>query len=345
MTVQKTRQPHRSKTVRLCRKKRIGVAILLITILLTNLVGSTVAQSGHTLFGDVKVDESKTDGLSPMSLDLLLYNLGGLIVARQRVSTNGRYRFLGLRPGEYDLVVEVENAEVARIRVTISGGAPTDNRQDLEFEWKPGFKGNLTEKKRTVSAADFYKRAGANQSLFEKGQAAVDNKKYSEAVAFFRQLLAQDQQDFQAWTELGTAYFLSDKKDDAEKAYVEAIKVRPTFALAQMNLGRVRVVQKKFEEAIPPLSTAVELNPASAEANYQLGEAYLQIKKGSKAVGYLNEAARLGRAEAHLRLASLYNAAGMKDKAAFEYEEFLKKKPDYPDRKKLEQYINENKKS
>jgi Tfp pilus assembly protein PilF len=75
-----------------------------------------------------------------------------------------------------------------------------------------------------------------------------------------------------------------------------------------------------------------------------LGEAYLQIKKGSKAVPYLTEAAKLGKADAHLRLATLYNAVGLKDKAALEYEEFLKKRPDYKDRKALEQYISENKK-
>ncbi|MCM3870416.1 MAG: hypothetical protein ND895_06985, partial [Pyrinomonadaceae bacterium] len=50
-----------------------------------------------------------------------------------------------------------------------------------------------------------------------------------------------------------------------------------------------------------------------------------------------------GMTEAHLRLASLYHAAGLKDKAAIEFEEFLKKKPDYPERKKLEQYIAQNK--
>ena len=49
-------------------------------------------------------------------------------------------------------------------------------------------------------------------------------------------------------------------------------------------------------------------------------------------------------ADAHLRLASLYNLAGYKDKAALEYENFLKKKPDYPSRKILEEYIQANKK-
>ena len=75
-----------------------------------------------------------------------------------------------------------------------------------------------------------------------------------------------------------------------------------------------------------------------------MGEAYLRLKKGSKAIPYLNEAARLGKIEGHLDLAWLYNAAGLKEKAVIEYEELLRKKPDYPDRKKLEQYIGENKK-
>lgn len=107
-------------------------------------------------------------------------------------------------------------------------------------------------------------------------------------------------------------------------------------------------MQKNFEAAISPLSAAVEVRGTSADANYYLGEAYLQIKKGSKAVGYLNEAIKLdpvGKAEAHLRLATLYNAVGMKDKAAAEYEAFLKKQPDHPNRKKFEQYIVQNKKS
>jgi hypothetical protein len=35
----------------------------------------------------------------------------------------------------------------------------------------------------------------------------------------------------------------------------------------------------------------------------------------------------------------------MKDKAALEYEEYLKKNPTYPERDKLKEYIQNNKKS
>ena len=92
------------------------------------------------------------------------------------------------------------------------------------------------------------------------------------------------------------------------------------------------------------LNRAVEVQPKSGEANLLLGEAYLQLRKGSKAIPYLNAAANNGKPEAHLRLGWLYNAAGMKDKAAAEYEEFLKKQPNFADRQKLEDYIAANKK-
>jgi len=42
-------------------------------------------------------------------------------------------------------------------------------------------------------------------------------------------------------------------------------------------------------------------------------------------------------------LAALYNAKGLKDKAATEYSDFLKVRPDYPERKKLELFISSNK--
>lgn len=319
--------------------------LCLVIALVTPLTGSpAMAQSGLTLYGDLKVDETKADGKVPLSLTIIIYTLGGNVVGRQSVPSGGRYRFNNLRAGEYDLAVEVETSEIARIRVSVAGTPGADLRQDLEFEWKPGMTGP-TSKPGTVSAADLYKRSTTNEATFRRAQEAVDKKKYGEAVNLFRQLLDSDAGDFQAWTELGTTYLLQEKHDDAEKAYLKALEVRPSFTLPLANLGRLLILEKKFDAAVEHLLRALELQPTSAEINFLLGDAYLQNKKGSKAVGYLNEAAKLGKYEAHLRLAMLYNAAGYKDRASIEYEEFLKKVPNYPDRKKLEQYISANKKS
>ena len=60
---------------------------------------------------------------------------------------------------------------------------------------------------------------------------------------------------------------------------------------------------------------------------------------------HLNKAVELApqeKAEIDLRLAMLYNAAGLKDRASGEYKAFLKKFPDHPEKAKLEKYIADN---
>jgi tetratricopeptide (TPR) repeat protein len=327
---------------RLVPRRRLNS--LLFSVLLT--LGGTncvFGQTGITLWGDVKVDERNAHGNSPASITVILYQLGGgTIFGRETVPVNGRYRFNNLRAGEYELAVEVQTAEIARIRVSVAGRPGSDSQQDLEFEWKGN--NSLPNKPGTISAADVYKRTATNDALFKKAQQAINKKNYEEGLTVFQQIVDGDKEDFQAWTELGTAYLMMDKKSEAEKAYQRAVETRPTFALALLNLGRVRVAQKKYEAAITALTQLLELQPESPDGNYLLGEAYLQIKKGSKAVPYLDKAAQIGRPEAHLRLATLYDSAGLKDRAAHEYEEYLKKQPNDPARKKLEKYIAENKK-
>jgi len=296
----------------------------------------------HVLYGDIKVESSDAESANKaLTFEVQLYIINGTIIGRQTIPRDGRYRFMDLRNGEYEVVVMWENSEVSRTRVRVDSVYKNDFRQDITLELRANGKAAAPG---TVSVADFYKRPAANEKLFVKAKHATDQKHYDEASAALQELLALDPKDFQAWSELGTVFLLSEKPDDSEKAYLRSIAERPTFFLAHLNLGRLRSLRKNFEGAIEPLIEAVRIQPESADANYYLGEAYLQIKKGSKAVPHLTAAAKLGRPEAHLRLATLYNAAGMKDKAAAEYEEFLKKRPDHKDRKALEQYISENKK-
>jgi Tfp pilus assembly protein PilF len=304
-------------------------------------VAASAQGGGHMLYGDFKVDESKAEGPMPLSFDLILYSENGSVVARQSVASKGSYRFLNLPNGWYNLAVEVEGAEVARLRVQVVSTFKTDFRQDISMEWR-GLPG--AGKTGNVSAADFYKRAPAGQKLYDRAAEAMGAKKYSDASALLLQVVGADAQDYQAWTELGTSYLFQDKAEEAERAYLRAAEAKPTYALAYVNLGRMRLAQKNYDGAIEVLTKAVALQPPSADANFLLGEAYLQIKKGSKAVPYLEEAARLGRTDAHLRLAKLYDAVGMKDRAAAEYEKLLNAKPDHPDKEKLKRYIEENKK-
>jgi tetratricopeptide (TPR) repeat protein len=330
--------------------KRTSICLVSLALMLVCLsFGVARGQGSQTLYGDFKVDESKAgQAAKPISYDLILYYDTGVIAGRQTVSNGGRYRFVNMPNGVYFLAVELENNEVARIRVELlRSNYKADHRQDVELTLQALPGAAKSTKAVNISVDDFYNRTAANQKRFEKAQSAADSKKYAEAVTGFKSLVADDPNDFQAFTELGTVYLAQKSLSDAESAYLQATKIKPGFFLALLNLGRVRLMENNYEGAIEALTKAIESKSTSAPANYYLGEAYLQNKKGSKAVTYFYEALKLdpvGMAEAHLRLATLYNAVGLKDKAAFEYEQFLKKVPDYPDKKKLQDYVTANKK-
>jgi len=330
--------------------KQTTLSIAVLFLVATSVLAQSTREASRrtpgtqTIYGDITVHESSgAENSRPLSLDLLLYTEAGNLQSRQTVSSKGRYRFINLNAGRYYIVIELESREIARLNVDLSSTLLTDIRQDIEFQWQP----SGATKAAVLSAADQFDRPARTAAIFKKASSAIKDKHYDQAVDLLHQVVEIDPADFPAWAELGRAYFLQKNYVEAENAYLQAISKQPKYGTGLISLGRLRIVQKNFDGAIEALTQAVKVEPTSPEANYFLGEAYLQNKKGSLAVGYLNEAIKLdpvGMADAHLRLATLYNAVGMKDKAANEYEQFLKKVPDYPDKKKLEEYVTANKK-
>jgi tetratricopeptide (TPR) repeat protein len=198
-----------------------------------------------------------------------------------------------------------------------------------------------------VNVADLYERSSANKALYKRAKQEMDAKSYKEAIATFNQLTTADPADYWALSDLGMLQFIQKDYEAAEKSFAAALTAKPDHFPALLNQGRVQMARNNYEGAAASLEAAIKADPKSASANFFLGETYLQLKKGSKAVVSFNAAIALdpvGMADAHLRLGALYNGANLKDRAATEYEAFLKVKPDYPERKKLEDYIAANKK-
>lgn len=326
---------------------RLRFSWLLSLSLLFTLTGYVQGQAGfgrklppgtpkHVIFGDLKVEGSEQPG-APKSYLVILKNSAGVIFGRDSIAAGGRFRFLNVPNADYELVVEVNNSEVYRSRFVLSESRSSDLQKDIELIWR--------KPQQTTSRGIVYARGRSTRGPFEKGQQKVAEGKLKEAAKLFEQVVTEDPKDFEAWTELGTVQFRRKKWDDAERSYREATRARADYLLAWLNLGKLQLDRNQPDQAIESFTKAVTLDPESAEGNHLLGEAYLRMKKGSKAVGFLYEAIRLdpeGKAEVHLRLAQLYNAAGMKDRAANEYKEFLAKRPDWPQRKELEDYIEKH---
>src|SRR5687768_6080672 len=173
-----------------------------------------IGGGSYTLFGDLLVNEGKEPGVKPLVYEVVVNNIGGLPAARQIVHPGGRYQFMNLAAGQYELVVLLEHEEVARTRVEILAG-PTQERvrQDITLAWKPG----PPAKSASISAADFYKRSESNERLFLRAKQATDQKRYDDSITALKELVTADPRDFQAWTELGTVYLFKQDYDESEK--------------------------------------------------------------------------------------------------------------------------------
>lgn len=299
--------------------------------------------SGNTSRGTLtgKVTLRGLDPSLPKPAVFVLVLLNGVFMDRRQVFDNGNYSIPNVPRENVTVAIEVNGAEVGKqpLPPSLIGTM----RQDFDIDLSQGQ--NAAGKTGVVSAKSLYSRSDENEKLFEKAIAASKDTKPDKAINLFKQSVANDPKDFVAWTELGTLYFRNNKSSEAEIAYLKALELKPDFIVALSNLGRVYLVENKPENAINILTVAVETDPVSANAQHLLGEAYLQIKKGSKAVVHLYEALRLApieKAEIHLRLASLYNGAGLKEKAVEEYKQFLEKVSKHPDKEKIEKYIKEN---
>jgi tetratricopeptide (TPR) repeat protein len=266
----------------------------------------------------------------------------GVLVARQRVQNRGGFTFNGVPTNGVTLIVEVDNQEIGSYPVGTLSPPPMPNRKDIFLVWS-NVERRVGTANEVVSLRNAYHRTEENQKAFEKAMASVKDQK--AAIKLLKQITERDTNDFVAWTELGNLYFKEEKFAEAEGAYAKALALKADFLPAMMNRGKLQLSQKDFDGAVATLTQVLEQSPDSADAHHYLGEAYLQSKRGSKAVVHLNRAIEtepVEKAEIHLRLAMLYNAAGLKDRAAAEYKAFLEKVPEHPEKARLQKYISEN---
>ncbi|MFM9902958.1 MAG: tetratricopeptide repeat protein [Pyrinomonadaceae bacterium] len=289
--------------------------------------------------GKVTLDGFPSDQPRPAIFIAAYFN--GRLAVRRQVSSSGAFLINDVPRGESTIVVEIDHNEVASAVLNYTPASTI--YQDFSVNWRQfmGAKG----KPGIVSATAGYQRPPDAQDLFERAVSDINKGKNDSAISSLKTVVKNDPKDFAAWSQLGNAYFLKKDVPNAETAYLRAVAENPAYTRGAVNLAKLYLSENANDKAIDLLTKTVASDPTSADAQMYLGEAYLAIKKGSKAVVYLNEAIRLApveKAEVHLRLAALYNAAGMKPKASAEYQQFLEKMPKYERRDELKKYITEN---
>jgi len=111
-----------------------------------------------------------------------------------------------------------------------------------------------------------------------------------EGIAYNKRAIALDHTQFEAHFNLGLAYQLQQKHEQAVEQYRSALYYQPAHANAYLNLGVLLFNQGKSEEAIETYMTGQKNVPDYPELYYNLGVIYEKIGKIDEAINQYRKA-------------------------------------------------------
>ncbi|MCP3943875.1 MAG: tetratricopeptide repeat protein [Desulfobacteraceae bacterium] len=95
--------------------------------------------------------------------------------------------------------------------------------------------------------------------LVDGKDAKEDEAKVDKAIKNLRKAIIHNQKFIQAYTTLGTAYFMKGLVSEGIKANLEALAVEPKFPVAHNNLAVAYLEAEQFDKAIVHCDEAVNL--------------------------------------------------------------------------------------
>ena len=157
-----------------------------------------------------------------------------------------------------------------------------------------------------------------------RGTQAMDDRKWAEAAALFREGLAVAPRDATLHQNLGTALYLAGDSRGAEAEFEAAARLLPGYARALFSLGIMMEERGRDQEAIDRFSGAVASDPTMVNARASLADALRRSGKLEAAIAeYVSvvkadpsaSQARFGHAMALVRLRRYAEARAVLEEA------------------------------
>ena len=150
------------------------------------------------------------------------------------------------------------------------------------------------------------------------------------AEEIYRQILAVDPNQADAWHLLGVLAAQVGKPGDAIDLMARAIRIHGLNPAFHINQGNAYLSMQRAADAARCYERALELAPNSAEALYRLGNVMMQQRNLSDAAQYFQRSIQLNPdfAEVHNNLGSVLKDLGNLDAAVACYRQAVRLKPD-----------------
>ncbi len=153
------------------------------------------------------------------------------------------------------------------------------------------------------------------------GQALDGLEKTPDAIAEFQAAAKVSPKEPNVHFGLGYLYWKSRRYDEAAREFQAELANDPNHAQSMAYLGDIQLKKDNPEKAIPLLRKAIELQRDLRFAYIALGTALTAQKQYPEALAILQQAVKLdpAQADAHYRIARVYQATGKTEEAQKEF--------------------------
>jgi tetratricopeptide (TPR) repeat protein len=126
--------------------------------------------------------------------------------------------------------------------------------------------------------------------LKASGLQRIQSCKYQQAEKIYWQILELNENNSEAYKNLGTAVLYQGKVEDAIAHYQQAINLDPNYAIAYYHLGCAFQTQGNIEEAIAHFQKAINLDPNYPIFHHNLGATFQIQDKLEEAIAHFQQA-------------------------------------------------------
>jgi tetratricopeptide (TPR) repeat protein len=309
--------------------------LYLMTIVLTLACYPVFGQSSQPLFSPAQPIQITgylryADGSPANEVVVRLERFSGGYVTDVRTDRLGKFRFTGLSPQQYNLVIhhpgyrDIER-EVNLIMV------PAEN---LQLALIPD-KSEVGTKQPPLASSKLVLDASVPPEArkeFEKADAILATQKKertADAMVHLQKALMLYPNFLEAQLKLGTAYMDLQQWDKAEQALKRALEINPKTVNAYLALGEVYARQKAYSEAEKALRDGLIIEDRSWQGHFALARLYYtkgELGKAARQVGLtiqLNESFP----DAHLLAANIHLKVNNRQDALEQFQEYLRLAP------------------
>ena len=327
----------------------IGIILAFGAVSSSLLAQSRVNSSGtgglHVIQGRVFLPNGKALD-SPVKVELQSYTQPTVSV---HTDQNGSYKFAGISPGNYSVVVDAgESFEVTREDITIDGevqlsktfARSTTKTFTIPLYLQP--KRGQTFRSGTINAK-WASVPRASIEHYEKGVEFMQAEKVAEAIVEFNKSIDLHPSFAPSHTQLGRIYLRKGQLDQSITSLRSAVKFDASDFDAHVHLGIALLNKMDLAGAERELVEAAFLNTQSVTPHYYLGVLFVEKKDYDVAQKAFEKAKQLKRETeyplVHRYLGGIYEAKKLSKQAVEELETYLRLQPNAKDADRLRQTI------